>query len=231
MLGFFARQGRCHHGAMACCSLLVLPVLDQPRAETFAAVLLEHEQHVHEGDLVPEEAPPDPSQDGLVFQGNDDSTGLDDPVEFVSVNVKIRLDEKRHIPVVRHATVDRHGRTMTQVACDPCPHLGIVGRAPRSSASADSGRSGWPSQWSPGLTWGIGLAQSGFGRTGVEARSQGYWSGVHQPLLPVDEFANRVEVPGVAGGLSDRMEQDIPNIVQAPLTLGKGPPDQVGIWG
>jgi hypothetical protein len=81
------------------------------------------------------------------------------------------------------------------------------------------------------VTWGIGLAQPGFGRTGVEARSQGYWSGVHQPLLPVDEFANRVEVSGVAGGLSDHMEQDIPNIVQAPLTLGKGPPDQVGIWG
>ena len=78
---------------------------------------------------------------------------------------------------------------------------------------------------------GTGLAQPGFGRTGVEARSQGYWLGVHQPLLPVDEFANRVEVSGVAGGLSDHMEQDIPKIVQAPLTLGKGPPGQVGIWG
>lgn len=76
---------------------------------------------------------------------------------------------------------------------------------------------------------GTGLAQPGFGRTGVEARSQGYWSGVHQPLLPVDEFANRVEVSGVAGGLSDHMEQDIPKIVQAPLTPGEGPPGQVGI--
>lgn len=64
---------------------------------------------------------------------------------------------------------------------------------------------------------GTGLAQPGFGRTGVEARSQGYWLGVHQPLLPVDEFANRVEVSGVTGGLSDHMEQDIPKIVQAPL--------------
>lgn len=26
-------------------------------------------------------------------------------------------------------------------------------------------------------------------------------------------------------------EQDIPKIVQAPLALGRGPPDQVGIWG
>ena len=57
---------------------------------------------------------------------------------------------------------------------------------------------------------GTGLAQPGFGRTEVEARSQGYWSGVHKPLLPVDEFANRVEVSGVARGLGDHMEQDIP---------------------
>jgi hypothetical protein len=76
---------------------------------------------------------------------------------------------------------------------------------------------------------GIGSAQPWFGRTGVEARSQGYWLGVHQPLLPVDEFANRVEVSGVTGGLSDHMEQDIPKIVQAPLTPGERPPGQVGI--
>ena len=73
------------------------------------------------------------------------------------------------------------------------------------------------------------LARLGFGRTGVEARSQGNWSGVHQPLLPVDEFAHRVEVSGMAGGLSDHVEQDIPAIVQAPLTPGEGPPGQVGI--
>ena len=52
-----------------------------------------------------------------------------------------------------------------------------------------------------------------------------------RPLLPVDEFASRVEVSGVAGGLGDRVEQDLPKIVQAPLALGRGPPDQVGIWG
>ena len=66
---------------------------------------------------------------------------------------------------------------------------------------------------------------------GSRSTEPGVWLGVHQPLLPVDEFANRVEVSGVAGGLSDHMEQDIPKSVQAPLTLGKGPPGQVGIWG
>ena len=74
-------------------------------------------------------------------------------------------------------------------------------------------------------------APPGFGRTGVGARSPGHSLGVHQPLLPVDEFAGRVEVSGVTGGLSDHMEQDIPKVVQAPLTPGEGPPGHVGIWG
>ena len=78
---------------------------------------------------------------------------------------------------------------------------------------------------------GTGLAQPEFGRTEVEARSQDYWLGVHEPLLPVDEFANRVEVSGVAGGLGDHVEQDIPKVVQAPLTLREGPPGRVVIWG
>lgn len=77
---------------------------------------------------------------------------------------------------------------------------------------------------------GTGLAQQGFGRTGVEARSQGFWLGAHQPLLTVDEFAGRVEVSGVTGGLGDHMEQDIPKIVEEPLTPGEGPPGQGGIW-
>ena len=67
------------------------------------------------------------------------------------------------------------------------------------------------------------IGRHGFGgRAGVQARSQGHWLGVHQPLLPVDEFANHVEVSGVSGGLGDHVEQDIPKICRRHSLPGNG---------
>src|SRR5215475_6943485 len=64
--------------------------------------------------------------------------------------------------------------------------------------------------------------------------------GEHYPLLAVDELACRVEVTGVAGGLTDHMQDDLAHVVEPPAAKcvvrppgrravqGRGGNDRVG---
>src|SRR5215475_8722146 len=64
--------------------------------------------------------------------------------------------------------------------------------------------------------------------------------GEHYPLLAVDELACRVEVTGVAGGLTDHMQDDLAHVIEPPAAKrvvrppgrravqGRGGHDRVG---
>ncbi len=132
----------------------------------------------------------------------------------------VRATASRHASILVGQHLERF-ETRRQVTTFPAP------AAVLPSVTREKSYGPTDDEWSRSRIRGV--APPEFGRRGVEARSQGYRLGVHHPLLPVDEFANRVQVPGVTGRLSDHMEEDIAKIVQAPLTPGEGPPGQVGI--
>jgi predicted component of type VI protein secretion system len=55
-------------------------------------------------------------------------------------------------------------------------------------------------------------------------------SGDHEPLLPVDELANGVELAGVRRGVDDHVEQDLPHGFERPTPEKPlGPPGWGGI--